>query len=275
MIRLGNIAYSNCYPIHAALCNPARRPPWLEVISGPPSRLNAMLARGELDVAPCSSIEIARHETEYLALDGVCIGSDGPVQSILLFSRRPLDDLEGARVALSRASATSRVLVRVLLERVWRAAPEYLDFDDAMADPLDAGAAEAALFIGDAALRRVPRDGEQVTDLGAAWTEWTGLPFVYALWLIRSAAVKQPELPTVCREILRARDRAAAELPGLAEEAAPVFDMEAERLVAYWRSVRYTYSEAMAEGLLRFLAYARELRAIPEPQDIRYYSPAR
>ena len=100
MIRLGNIAYSNCYPIHAALCNPERRPSWLEVTDGPPTRLNALLAAGELDVAPCSSIEIAWHAGDYRVLDGVCIGSEGPVESILLFSRGPLEALDGARVAL-------------------------------------------------------------------------------------------------------------------------------------------------------------------------------
>ena len=273
MIRLGNIAYSNCYPIHAALCNPECRPAWLRVTSGPPTRLNAMLARAELDVAPCSSIEIARHAGEYLALHGVCIGSEGPVDSILLVSRGPLDNLDGARVALSTASATSRVLVRILLETKAAVRPLYHDFDDAGADPLERNEAEAALYIGDAALRRRARPGECVTDLGAAWTEWTGLPFVYALWMIRAAVLDHPELPGLCREILNARDRAEEDLPRLAEEAASIFELDAGRLLSYWRSVRYDYSEAMARGLRLFFQYARDLDVIPAEPDIRYYLP--
>ena len=273
MIRLGNIAYSNCYPIHAALCNPERRPPWLRVTTGPPTQLNAMLARGELDVAPCSSIEIARHADEYLALDGVCIGSEGPVDSILLFARAPLEELHGARVALSRASATSRVLVRILLEVKAGVQPSYRDFDDAAGDPLDRSEAEAALFIGDAALQRRKRPGETVTDLGAVWTEWTGLPFVYALWMIRAAALDDPELPGLCRDILEARDRAEKDLPQLARDAATIFELDPERLLAYWRSVRYRYTDAMAEGLQLFLRHARDLNAIPVLPEIRYYRP--
>ena len=273
MIRLGNIAYSNCYPIHAELCNPERRPPWLEVVTGPPTRLNAMLERGELDVAPCSSIEIARHADEYVVLDGVCIGSNGPVDSILLFSRAPIEELDGARVALTSASATSRVLVRVLLETRASVTPHYLDFDDAGADPLDDGEAEAALYIGDAALQRQKRPDECVTDLGAAWTEWTGLPFVYALWLIRSAALDEPELSDVGRAILEARDRAAEEIPRLAREAATLFDLDPERLLSYWGSVQYRYTDDMAEGLHRFLRYATDLGAIPAVPEIRYFRP--
>jgi chorismate dehydratase len=273
MIRLGNIAYSNCYPIHAALCNPERRPPWLRVTTGPPTHLNAMLARGELDVAPCSSIEIARHADRYLALDGVCIGSEGPVDSILLFSRAPLEELDGARVALSRASATSRVLLRILLEAKAAIQPVYRDFDDAGTDPLDLNEAEAALFIGDAALQRRKRPGERVTDLGAAWTEWTGLPFAYALWMIRGAVLDNPELPGLCRDILAARDRAEEELPQLALEAASIFEIDPPRLLSYWRSVRYRYTDAMAEGLQLFLRHARNLDEIPAVPEIRYYRP--
>ena len=273
MIRLGNIAYSNCYPIHAALCNPERRPSWLRVTTGAPTLLNAMLARAELDVAPCSSIEIARHADEYLALDGVCIGSDGPVDSILLFSRGPLDGLDGGRVALSTASATSRVLLRILLESKAAVRPRYHDFDDTGADPLDRDEAEAALFIGDAALGRRKRPGEQVTDLGAAWTAWTGLPFVYALWMIRADALENPELPDLCREILNARHRTEEDLPRLADEAARRFELDPDRLLSYWRSVRYQYSGLMARGLQLFFQYARDLEVISTVPEIRYYRP--
>lgn len=273
MIRLGNIAYSNCYPIHAALCNPEHRPPWLRVTSGPPTQLNAMMARGELDVAPCSSIEIARHSGEYAALDGVCIGSDGPVDSILLFARAPLDELSGARVALSRASATSRVLLRILLEVKAGLEPTYYDFDDGGDDPLEGNEAEAALFIGDAALRRRLRPGERVVDLGAAWTEWTGLPFVYALWMIRVPVLDNPQLAALCRDILEARDRVDEELPQLAREAATEFGIDPKRLLAYWSSVRYRYTDSMAEGLRRFFRYARDLDVIPAVPEIRYYRP--
>jgi chorismate dehydratase len=110
-------------------------------------------------------------------------------------------------------------------------------------------------------------------DLGAAWTEWTGLPFAYALWMIRGAVLDNPELPGLCRDILAARDRAEEELPQLALEAASIFEIDPPRLLSYWRSVRYRYTDAMAEGLQLFLRHARNLDEIPAVPEIRYYRP--
>jgi chorismate dehydratase len=274
VIRLGNIAYSNCYPIHAEVCKSGRRPEWLRVTDGTPGRLNAMLASGRLDVAPCSSIEAARHPEEYAALDGVCIGSEGPIASILLFARAGLKDLDGARVALPRASATSRVLLQILLELRFRVHPTFIEFDDAGPDPIEGGVADAALFIGDTALRRRRRPDESVTDLGAEWTDWTGLPFVFALWLIRREALDKRELPWLCREVLEARDRSESEreLERLAKEAACVFALDPETLVSYWRLVNYRLTDAMAAGLAHFFRLACQVGAIPSVPGLSYYS---
>ena len=142
MLRLGNIDYSNCYPIHGPLLEGAR-PPWLEMVDGTPSDLNRRLAKGELDIAPGSSIELARHAREYAALSGLCIGSDGPVESIILATRVPPDGLDGRIVSLPTASATSRCLLRILLEIRLGVRPNWADFDQQAGDPLLADARDA------------------------------------------------------------------------------------------------------------------------------------
>lgn len=273
MIRLGNIDYSNCYPIHGPVLG-RNRPDWLEVVDGPPSDLNRRLANGELDVAPGSSIELARHSREYGVLRGLCIGSAGPVESIIFVSRLPLRELAGRTVALPTASATSRCLLRILLEVRLGVEPVWVDFDQRSHDPLisDSGAAgqvDAALFIGDVALRREGEPGELLFDLGQEWTEWTGLPFVYALWLVRGEVANRSEIHELHRLFLQSRDAAAVDAPALASQASGRYGFPPFRLQSYWSRIRYDLDEQMLEGLEHFLALASEIGEAPRIDGIR------
>ena len=274
MIRLGNIDYTNCYPIHADLLE-GERPTWLKVVDGPPAKLNALLAAGELDVAPCSSIEAARHAARYIVLAGLCIGSDGPVESITLVSRVPLHVLHGARVALPTASATSRCLVRILLETRLGVRPRWEDFDQGTDDPLVDAPVDAALFIGDVALSRERLPGETVFDLGAEWKAWTGLPFVFALWQARAELVDSPELAELYRALIEARDRTPAGAADLADRAAKRFGVDSDRLGAYWTSVKYRLDESMLEGLRLFYRLAAELGEAPAGAEPAFVVPGR
>src|SRR5690606_35674709 len=115
---------------HARLLDqPAAGDPRL--IAGVPSRLNALLSRGEIDVAPSSSIEYARSRGSYLILPDLVIGSRGAVRSILFLSRLEADKLHRRRVAIPSASATSVVLLKILLATHWGVEPEYVWFDQA------------------------------------------------------------------------------------------------------------------------------------------------
>lgn len=263
MVRLGNIAYSNCYPIHARIVDGRPRPGWLSVRDGTPVELNAMLSRGELDVAPCSSIELARHGRDYLALGGLCIGSRGPVESITLISRLPLPELEGELVALPDASATSRSLLRVLLHLRFGVAPRWIEFRQEVDAPLERADVAAALFIGDVALRRPAQESFRCLDLGALWTEWTGLPFVYALWQVRRAAAGRPWLSELHECLLSARDALPDALPALAAAAASRFGLPPARLERYWAGIRYTLDQEMLDGLGRFFELAAEIGDAP------------
>jgi chorismate dehydratase len=273
MIRLGNIDYSNCYPIHGPVLE-RDRPDWLEVVDGPPSDLNRRLANGELDVAPGSSIELARHSREYGVLRGLCIGSAGPVESIIFVSRLPLRELAGRTVALPTASATSRCLLRIFLEVRLGVEPVWVDFDQRSHDPLisgsgTAGQVEAALFIGDVALRREGEPDELLFDLGCEWTEWTGLPFVYALWLVRGEVANRSEIHELHRLFLQSRDAAAVDAQALASLASGRYGFPPLRLQSYWSRIRYDLDEQMLEGLEHFLALASDIGDAPRIDEIR------
>lgn len=261
VLRLGHIEYSNCLPVHALLVE--RGAPGVELVRGVPSALNAELAAGRIDVSPSSSIEYARHADRYRLLPGVVIGSVGPVESILLESRRPLEELDGARVAVPTASATSVVLLRVLLERRLGVRPVYRWFDQAaVADPLGSGA-EAALWIGDAALRRTATPGRALHDLGQEWTEWTGLPFAFALWQTCAGPERDPELVVLQRRLAESLEYFESDVEGLARRHAAAFGLSPERLARYWRGLQFRLTPAVKQGLGQFYTHAAALGEAP------------
>src|SRR5215813_12327869 len=160
MIRLGRIGYVNMAPVFFRLDAD------VDEVVGVPTSLNAQLVTGELDVAPISSIEYARHAETLRLLPRLCVSSEGAVDSIQLVSKLPLDAIR--TVAVTPESATSVVLTKVLLP-------------DADHVPLGEPA-EAKLLIGDAALKSAFEDPTPHHDLGRLWLERTGLPMVFAVW---------------------------------------------------------------------------------------------
>lgn len=266
-VRLGHITYSNCFPVHAGLIDRGA-PEWVEVVEGIPSRLNALLDRGEIDVAPCSSIEFARHAGRYRVLPDLVIGSRGPVRSILLLSRRPPAELSGRRVALPTASATSVVLLKVLLRTRWGAAPDFFWFDQAAEDPFARGA-DAALFIGDVALREDLHPALPVRlDLGAEWWSHTGLPFAFAVWQAGGGA--DADLRRLHALLLESRRWGLENRAELARRHAARFGFPAPMLDDYWRALSYELDGAMREGLETFYRLAAEIGEIPEAPELRW-----
>lgn len=259
MLRLGNIVYSNCYPVHAKLLESP--PAGIVVVDGTPAELNRALDAGGIDAAPCSSIEYARHADRYRVLDGLAIASVGAVESILLETAVALADLDDREIAIPTASATSVVLLRALLETRLGVRPRYVWFDQAGgSDPVEGGAA-AALRIGDIALRRTPRAGREVVDLGLEWTRWTGLPFVYALW--QCGASPNADLMRLQDALFESHAWFLDRVDELAVRSAPRFGLDAARLARYWRGLRYRLDDEAKAGLLRFFHLAADLGEAP------------
>ena len=162
MIRLGHIEYSNCFPVHALLLEAAQ--PGIEIVSGIPSALNRALAAREIDVAPSSSIEYARSSGRYRLLREFVIGSDGAVGSILFETTEAIADLDDRVVAVPTASATSVVLLKILLQQRHGIMPRYQWFQqeqDASGLRLDV----AAVDLHDA--RTGPEEGASDGDAAA------------------------------------------------------------------------------------------------------------
>jgi len=264
MLRIGRIAYANCTPIFHGLqeLGPGEE---FQFIGGVPSRLNALLAAGEIDLCPSSSIEYALRPDRYLILPELSISSSGPVGSVLLFSRLPVEELHGQTILLSSESDTSVNLLRILMKNRYNCTCRFsvsnLPLESAVQD------APAMLLIGDAALRAsIAGPGLLVYDLGELWHDWTGLPFVFALWLCsRKAAAGRPdEVAGLARNLVSAKERAGTELESIAQCSPEVQWMGRERLVAYWRdNISYDLDTRHLEGLTLFYRYCVELGLLP------------
>jgi chorismate dehydratase len=265
MIRLGHIDYSNCVPVHARLL--AEPVAGLTLVHGVPSELNRALAAGEIDAAPCSSIEYARHSGEYRILPDHVIGAYGAVQSILLESSVPLAALGDRIVAVPTASATSVVLLRSLLELRHGVRPLLKWYEQAApGDPMATDAA-AVLRIGDVALARATPPGRLSYDLGAEWTAWTGLPFAFAVWQVRRD-LTDAEVRRLVGLLRESRAWFSVHAPSLAEQYGQQYRLGAARLLDYWTSLRFDFDAAMQQGLLQFYRYAERLGEAPSVPDL-------
>src|ERR1051325_8908927 len=195
---------------------PERRP-----ARGPPAELNDLLVAGELDLSVISAVEFARNAGPLRLLPGIGITSDGPVRSVALFSKVPVESLDGRTVLLTASSRTGAALLELLCRDVWRVRPHFAQAR-AEAPDLDALGRlphDAVLVIGDAALLLAARHAYPYrVDLGDAWKRWTGLPFVFAVWAARRA-VDRAAADRVHEKLLESRDWGLAHLDVLAAEA--------------------------------------------------------
>src|SRR6478609_2613813 len=218
LLRLGRISYANMAPVFYELDGEG-----LEQVSGVPTTLNRMLMAGEIDVAPISSIEYARHADTLRLLPRLCVSTEGAVDSIQLITRKPIEQVRS--VAVTPESATSVVLTRVLLGEV-----ELVPLDQP---------ADARMLIGDAALQSAFDDPTPHYDLGRLWQERTGLPMVYAVWACRQGV--EDGLEELERAHLRALAVSRSEPEALARRASAEYGWPAGFLARYFEKLRYHF----------------------------------
>ena len=273
-MRVGRIPYINCYPVYGAI-DAGVITLDAELVTGVPSDLNARMARGELDVSVVSAIEYARASERYLLLPDLAISCDGPVRSVLLLSKLPAPELGGRRVMLSRSSMTSVALLELLFENVWHARPEFAPGDAELTDVARFADEphEARLVIGDAALvlgiqhpgpqAPGPRPYQFVYDLGAEWKRWTGLPFVFAVWVAQRSTSVDRAL-SVHATLIESRSWGLKHLDQLAERAAHSSGVDTGACREYLSGLDYGLSYPHLAGLTNFFNRLVEVGRVPE-----------
>ena len=265
-MKIGRIPYINCYPVYGAIDRGVVRLD-ADLVDGVPTNLNRRMGAGELDISVVSAVEYAREADRYLLLPDLAISCDGPVRSVMLFSRRPAGELGGRSVIVSRSSMTSVALLELLFENVWHARPRFVPGDAEVKDVVidTASDAEARLVIGDAALVLGSNHRERYPfayDLGQMWKEWTGQPFVFAVWVAqRSTSVKEALLAHA--GLILSRDWGLRHLPELAEQAHQATGVKRSVCAEYLSGLDYGLSYPHLAGLTEFYRRLVERGRIP------------
>lgn len=276
-VRLGYIQYLNCLPVYYGIEQGIIDLP-VAVKQGPPAVLNRNFLDGNLDITPISSIEYARHAADAFILPDLSIAADGRVTSVLLFSRRPLEEMDGRPLALTTHSATSIVLTRIIMEEHYGVHPRYFRAEPDPYAMLEE--ADACLIIGDGALlaandpklrERFP--GLQITDLGQAFKEMTGQIMVFALWVIRREyAERNPDGVKLVAQLFRAsRDYAVAHMDDLIEEALRRRNLPRHAVEEHFRQIRHHFTEPYRRGLLTYFKLAYKLGEIPAVPELHVW----
>lgn len=267
-LRLGRIGYLNVLPLHYPLEQGIIESSF-EIVSGPPAELNILMDHGRLDLSGCSCIEYARHPEKYLIVPDLAIGSRGPVQSVLLICRTKPEDLDGQEVLVSAQSHTSAALVDLILREHVGVTPRYR-VGDATALLLAGERPSAILCIGDEALnlRRHP-DYPVRMDLGEAWREWTGKPFIFGVWIAsrQAACARREDIKAGARLLIQAKKWGQDHLNLISAEAAKNSIMDEAEMRSYFDGLVYDLGLEELEGMRLFyqrLASAGVIPAVPE-----------
>lgn len=284
-LRVGEINYSNCIPIFYTLKKRHQCADYT-FIQGIPSELNQLISDGRIDISPSSSIEYAINPEKYLILPELSISSIKRVESILLFSQFRIEELNNKTIGLTKASATSTVLLRILLKRLYGYSNTFIDAEESLEEGLKKY--PACLLIGDEALGEAaslkfriagenqnsglltPNSKLFVYDLGELWYNLTGKPFVFALWLIRkeTALSERRRVSQFYKDLLASKKEAYNDLVNIAN------DINAhERLIRYWQTISYDLNEGHIKGLLEFYNYSKKENIIKKVPELNFFSP--
>lgn len=255
-IRIAHISYINSAPFFAGMEDDR-----LEMVDLHPRALGQAAARGEIDAGLMSVADTFRNDA-FEPLGDLGIALDGPAHSVLLFSARPVRELEGATIGITGETSTSYPLLRLLMDNYFGVHPATYVRRPKGPERSDDG----MLLIGDAALKRAARNGlepgrrdysgavldlgtnsfeepyQHVMDLSAAWKNWKELPFVFARWMVRKELPHDDRVMLV-EALLASLDRNMRRLEDVASTYAAQAGISKPAAYAYLMAFNYRFGE--------------------------------
>ncbi|MBI1314953.1 hypothetical protein GC176_26980 [bacterium] len=256
-VRIGAVSYLNSKPL---VENLDKLLPDADIQLDYPSRLADELAAGRLDVGLIPSVECF-HESGYEVISDACVATHGPVLSVKLYFRKHPGAVR--RLALDEGSRTSAALARIMLLERFGVEPQRvpLPIGQATAD----ADTDAFLLIGDRAMHTPDEPFHTVWDLGDEWLRWTGLPFVFAMWVARENAADA----RVAQRLCEARDHGVSRLHEIAEREAPRLGLSVVTAEAYLRdNLFFRLRSAERSGLRLFQHLAVQTGLAPEGVEL-------
>lgn len=240
-LRVGVVNYLNSRPLVEFLPEVL---PEASLVWDTPARLSDDLARGKLDIGLVPVAEWFRHPN-WQPISDACIACRGPVRTVVLLGRKDLTKIR--LLAADVGSRTSVALVRLILREQVGIDPQIVPLPGEVAP--EAAVADAVLLIGDRAIRSAQDGWPFVWDLGQVWTSWTGLPFVFALWLAR------PELARsdLSQLFALARDKGLQHVDEISRRYGPEVGWSLAECRRYFRENLWFYlDEETSRGLELF-----------------------
>lgn len=260
-LRIGAVSFVNTVPLIDGL----DQHPRVLLQRDLPARLADLLEEDRIDVGLIPVVEYLRGVGGDL-VPGICIGTHGAVRTVKVFSQDPLE--QAVEIAVDRGSRSSVALLRVLLGEMYGTEPD-LHICEPRPDSLFSHY-ETVLVIGDRA-NEVDPTGLHVYDLGEMWHDLTGLPFVFAAWVMSermtTSDARRGELIQVLTE---ARDRGMGRLEELAALEADRRRLDAASVLSYWTdSIHYTLGEAELAGLTKFAELAAKYDLVGDARSVQ------
>ncbi|MDA3130197.1 menaquinone biosynthesis protein [Aliibacillus thermotolerans] len=260
---IGEIAYTNIVPPFYCLNREELEKNGCRFVPKVPAGLNAAMKQGEVDVGGISSFAYGKEKGKYVLMPHLSVTAYGPVGSIFLFSKYPLESLEGKNIALTSASATSVHLLKVILK-------EFLHFTNITfttvtpdAEKMNASF-DAFLLIGDDAIRtfwKREKLGVYYYDLGQLWYEYTGFPMTYAVFAVRKEAAEEKKdmVHMLYKQFIESKKKALG--PRFNDMITYIQQRHGGTEAfwrAYFRNLHYQFDEKEKEGLLYYYKLAYE-----------------
>lgn len=259
-LRLGVVPYMNAKPLIYGLHEHTNS---IELLFEVPSLLPTMLNHDQIDVAIIPSIEYFRGGT-YAIIPDISISSYEAVESVKIYSKVPIQHIRTA--ALDKSSLTSCALTRIILKEKYHLSPQFTQWNNQY--DISQTDTDAVLIIGDNAMK-FSDNGYITLDLGQAWFEYTGLPFVYAVWVVK----KNRRIPGINTLLKDAKEAGMRSVQALAVTESHRLQLTKERCLHYLtNSIHYNLGTEEIKGLQTFYQYAVALGLAPNGAEITFSS---
>lgn len=274
-IRIGRIDYTNVWPIFFHFQPKGTSIP-TEMIPAVPSTLNQAMREGNIDMGPISAYAYGVSSRDYALFPDLSVSALNKVNSILLFLKKPLNEVLEGKIALTTTSATSINLLKIIVAKQYKKNPEYIAMDPDLDEMMKE--ADAALLIGDHAIRSYWSNEQdpryEVLDLGEMWYNWTGHWMTFAVWAVRKEAIlKHPHDISLIVDAFRdSKLRSLADPEPLVQDAVKQLGGTEEYWRYYFKELNYDFGPEQQKGLQLYFEYAYELGLIDHKVQLDIWS---
>jgi chorismate dehydratase len=269
---MGRISYINASPVYYGLDH-GLAPEWLTLVTDVPAALNRQITAGSIDISPISAAHYAMNHKDLLLLPGLSISCHGPVMSVLCATDVPLEELTGKTVMFSEESATAAAFLKMIFARR-RIRPDFKtgSVGDINQIPADV---DAVLVIGDAALTQPwLQRFSHCFDLGQIWYEMTGMPFVFAVWVVRrSFATAHPGTVARALDLLVAsRDAGYAHLDAVIAAGMKKLGLSRSVITKYYDRLYCDLDPQKTAAMARFFDALYQQKMLASPAEISFFT---